>query len=185
MKHRIARPLGSLVLTLVLGSPFAADAKLAGSTSPEVVFTAVGPAGLKIEGKGQDLKVSDDGTTVKVSVPLVGIKTGIALRDRHMHDKYLESAKYPTAELEVPRASLKVPAAGQTSAFDAAGTLRLHGKTAPASFHCSSSRAGDKIQVTANLRLNMQEFGIQVPSYLGVTVKPDVDVAVRFDTNDE
>jgi polyisoprenoid-binding protein YceI len=185
MNHRKARGILVVLLAGAVSAPWAAAAKLWGSTSPDVVFTAIGPAGLKITGNGKDLKVVDDGTTVKVTVPLAGIKTGIALRDRHMHEKYLETSKYPAAELEVPRASLKVPAAGQTSTFDAAGTLRLHGKTAHTQFHCTSTRAGSKIRVTANLRLNMQEFGIEVPSYLGVTVKPDVDVAVQFETNEE
>jgi hypothetical protein len=35
------------------------------------------------------------------------------------------------------------------------------------------------------MHLNMNDFGIQVPSYLGVTVKPDVDVAAQFEVTDE
>jgi hypothetical protein len=31
----------------------------------------------------------------------------------------------------------------------------------------------------------MKEFGIDVPSYLGVTVKPDVQVSVKFDATDK
>jgi hypothetical protein len=30
----------------------------------------------------------------------------------------------------------------------------------------------------------MQDFGIEVPSYLGVSVRPDVDVSIRFEAND-
>jgi hypothetical protein len=30
------------------------------------------------------------------------------------------------------------------------------------------------------MRINIRDFGINVPSYLGVTVKPDVDVAIKL-----
>ena len=35
------------------------------------------------------------------------------------------------------------------------------------------------------MHLNMNDFAIEVPSYLGVTVKPDVDVIAQFDVIDE
>lgn len=34
--------------------------------------------------------------------------------------------------------------------------------------------------VDGRLRVNMNQMGIAVPAYLGVSVKPDVDVDVHF-----
>ncbi len=34
------------------------------------------------------------------------------------------------------------------------------------------------------MHLNMNDFGIEKPTYMGATVKPDVDVNVRFHFKD-
>src|SRR5262249_36771947 len=121
----------------------------------------------------------------KVQVPLASMKTGISIRDKHMHEKYLQTPNYPTAELNVPRSALKIPADGANSSGDAAGTLALHGKSKPINFHYTGTREGSKLKVKGTMHLNMNDFGIEVPVYLGVTVKPDVDVAAQFDVSDE
>ena len=163
----------------------AAHAKLSKVAGPEISFTLIGPAGMKIVGTGNELRVNDDGAAVKVSVPLSSMKTGISVRDKHMHEKYLQTPNFPSADLQVPRASLKIPAAGGNVAQDAAGTLMLHGKSKPVNFHYTSSRDGTKLKVHGTMHINMNDFGIEVPSYLGVTVKPDVDVIAQFDVIDE
>jgi hypothetical protein len=173
-----------LVAGGVLCSSLAAHAKLAKVAEPEVSFTLIGPAGMKIVGNGSALRVLDEGATVKISVPLAGMKTGISMRDKHMHEKYLETANFPTAELQVPRAALKIPAAGAVTQ-DTTGTLLLHGKNKPVTFHYNCSRLGAQLKVQGTMHLNMNDFGIQVPSYLGVTVKPDVDVVAQFEVSDE
>jgi hypothetical protein len=109
----------------VLCFSLAAHAKLSRAAGQEVSFTLVGPAGMKIVGTGNELKVADDGQAVKVTVPLGGMKTGISVRDKHMHEKYLQTANYPIADLNVPRSSLKMPADGAQVTQDAAGTLAM------------------------------------------------------------
>jgi polyisoprenoid-binding protein YceI len=115
-----------------------------------------------------------------VSVPLDSVTTGIGLRDTHMHEKYLETGQYPTAELSVPRAGLKFPGDGETVDATAAGTLTLHGKSQPVTVHYKAVRKGNSYEVKADFHLNMNDYGIATPSYLGITVKPGVDVAVSF-----
>lgn len=185
MKGRMRNLWISAAAAGVLGFSVAAHAKLSKVSGPDVSFTLIGPAGMKIVGTGNELKVADDGTAVKVTVPLANMKTGISVRDKHMHEKYLQSGNFPTADLSVPRASLKIPAAGSNVAQDATGSLTLHGKTKPVNFHYTSSREGTKFKVHGTMHLNMNEYGIEVPSYLGVTVKPDVDVVAQFEVADE
>ncbi|HMA94717.1 MAG TPA: YceI family protein [Polyangiaceae bacterium] len=140
-----------------------------------VTFHATGPGGLAIEGTGTDVTVREQDKTVQVSVGLGALKTGIDLRDRHMKEKYLETPKYPRAELTVARSKLALPGEG-----DADGSLTLHGVTRPVRVHYIAKGTEKELLVNGTLKLNMKEFGIQVPSYLGVTVKPDVSVNVRF-----
>ena len=173
-----------VIAVATLAFPLAADAKLARTGSPSVSFTAVGPAGLKIVGTTSDLDVVDDASSVTITVPLANLTTGIALRDRHMREKYLQVQNYPNATLKVDRASVKFPAPGAESSGDAQGTMAIHGKTHPVSFHYTAKKEGAGYAVSGSVHLDMKDYGIDVPSYLGVTVKPDVDVAVRFVANE-
>lgn len=143
-------------------------------------FKAVGPGGLSIVGNGSDVAVKDQGDMLAISVGLNSLKTGIDLRDNHMKEKYLETSKYPTAVLQVEKAKLKIPTPGA----DTEGKLSLHGVTRTVRVHYSANGSSNKATVAGTLRVNMKEFGINVPSYLGVTVKPDVDVSVQFDATD-
>jgi polyisoprenoid-binding protein YceI len=164
------------LLLLLPGLAFA----LLQSSEAKVGFTCIGPGGLHVEGTGGELQVEDKGDVLLVTVPLTAITTGIGLRDTHMREKYLETPKYPTAELSVPRAGLKFPPEGETADGSAPGTLTLHGKSQPVSFHYRAVHKGKAYEVQADFHLNMNDFGIVTPSYLGITVKPGVDVTVSF-----
>jgi polyisoprenoid-binding protein YceI len=166
-------------LTLSAG----AAAKLAKSGGASATFRAAGPAGLNIDGKTTDVNVSDDGASVTVIVGLKGLKTGIGLRDEHTQ-KALESDQYPTAEFQIARSALKVPAAGAAASGDARGTFKLHGKAKEISVHYEAKREGDIINVAGNGTINMTEFGIKPPTYLGVGVKPTVEIRVAFGAKD-
>jgi polyisoprenoid-binding protein YceI len=160
----------------------AAHASAAFSVTGEraVSFKAVGPGGLSIVGNGNDVGVKDQGERVDIVVGLSSLKTGIALRDKHMRERYLETPKYPNAILEVARSKVVLP----TKGADLDGKLTLHGVTKPVRVHYEATGTGAKAQVTGSLRINMNDFGIAVPSYLGVTVKPNVDISVKFEVQD-
>jgi polyisoprenoid-binding protein YceI len=176
---------GSLVIALAaVLVPFAADAHLASPTHAHVSFTAIGPGGMNIIGTSDELAVTEDAKGIKVSVPLSKVTTGIGLRDRHMHEKYLEVEKFPNADLVVARSALRVPAAGQAADGNAPGTMTLHGQAKSVSIHYVAKRDGNVLHVTGTASLNMNDFGIQTPSYMSVKVKPDVSLAVGFDVTD-
>jgi polyisoprenoid-binding protein YceI len=139
---------------------------------------------MKIVGNTPDVAASDDGQTVTITVTLTHLTTGIELRDKHMREKYLEVQTYPTAVLTVPRVALSFPAAGATQSGDPQGSVALHGQTRPATFHYSATNDAGNYRVDGTVHINMRDFGITVPNYLGVTVKPDVDVDVHFAATD-
>ena len=124
-----AAALGMALATV--GASIAASAALSSPSDAHVTFQASGPAGLKIEGSTTELNVSDDGGTLSIDVPLANLATGIALRDHHMKEKYLEVPKYPSATLLVARSALKLPPPGGAIELDVPGTLKLHGQTSP------------------------------------------------------
>jgi len=168
--------------TLALVAAVPALAGLAVSGEHQVTFHAKGPAGLGIDGKGNDVKMSDSTKTLDLVVGLNGLKTGIELRDKHMKEKYLETQKYPTAKLHVEKSSLRLPSGGKRVEAQGTGLLTLHGVTKKIPFHYSATGTPKRAHVDGHLHVNMNDFNIHVPSYLGVTVKPDVEVAVSFGT---
>lgn len=182
MNHR------TFVRTAVLGvavcAAATASAALGKDGSSTVSFTAVGPAGLRIVGTTPDLAVADDGQQVEIKVPLASLTTGISLRDSHMRDKYLQVGTYPDARLVVARSALQLPADGADADGNGTGTMTLHGQSKPVGFHYKLSRRGQKTAVTGDVQVNMNNFGITTPSYLGLSVKPVVAVSVQFSVSD-
>jgi polyisoprenoid-binding protein YceI len=164
----------------LLGLSAGAQATLSAPTEQHVSFVASGPAGMKIEGSTSELSLADQGDNIVITVPLANLSTGIGLRDRHMRDKYLEVPKYPSATLSVARSALKVPSAGDKVQMDVPSTVTLHGQARPVTVHYEAKRDGATVLSHGSFRINMTDFGVVVPVYLGVTVKPEVDVSANF-----
>jgi polyisoprenoid-binding protein YceI len=180
------RSLGcaGLLAMALFASP--AMAKLGKATSPSVVAETSATGGLKITAKTSELRVDEnpEGTMV-VIVALRNLDTGNSLRNKHLREKYLEVDKYPDAELSIPRSSLDFPSEpGRTVSHSASGTMKLHGVSRPATFTYSAKKDGAGYSVTGSTRIDIRDYGIQTPSFMGVTVQPDVTVSVGFAVSD-
>ncbi len=156
-------------------APGDADAKLGGSAGTATFHAKATPGDLAIDGTTNEVAVADDGTNVTVTVQLGNVTTGIGLRDRHTK-KYLEVTKFGSASLQVPRAQLNFN--GGTG--DANGALTIHGTTRQTPFHYTATKNGTSFTVKGSTHIKLTDFGIEIPSYVGVTVKNDVDVDVSF-----
>lgn len=183
MSHRKLvgrRARGASLVIAALALPLVAHAAYVRTGDAIVEFVAVGPGGLRIVGKTGDLQVTDAGAAIKVTVPLAGLKTGIDTRDNHLREKYLHVRQHPTAELEVPRAALKLPAAGGTVTDETDGTLRLHGVARKVRFKYTLRHEGGRIKVEGGFRIDIRDFGMEIPSYMGLKVRPQVDAGAHF-----
>jgi polyisoprenoid-binding protein YceI len=167
--------LAALLLALPL---LAAATRVTGE--PSAGFHGRGPGGFGLDGKTNQLRVEDDGTTLKITVPLGTLQTGIALRDRHMREKYLQVDKYPDAVLEVPWSGVKLPGDGQTGEGTAPGKMTIHGKSKDVQVKYRIVRAGNRYQVTGNVPVNLKDYDIEAPSYMGLTVQPDIETSASF-----
>ena len=173
------RPVLWGLLALACGIPSLVLAAWADSDA-RVTFSCVGPGGLRFQGTGKELQTVEKAEALLFIVPVATITTGIGVRDAHMQERYLESDKYPTAELAVPRAVLSFPADGATVEATASGTMTIHGASRPVTFHYKATRKGSAYDVHGDVQINMNDYGIPTPTYLGVTVKPPVDIQVAF-----
>lgn len=170
--------------TLALSVALPASAALKSQGESKVVFKAAGPAGLSFEGKGKEVSLKELGAAVVVTVKLGSIETGIALRDRHMKEKYLETGKYPDAVLEVEKSKLQFPSGSAVHAT-VDGKLTLHGVTHPVKVDYHAEGNAKHANVDGTLRINMKDYKVEVPSYLGVTVRPNVDIEVKLAVVDQ
>jgi polyisoprenoid-binding protein YceI len=172
-----AQQAALIAFVLTALSPAFSHAAFTRAGAATVRFTATGPAGLKFAGNGSELSVREADGKVTVSIPLASLDTAIELRNRHMRDKYLEVQTHPNAVLVAERARFKLT----TNSGEERAELTLHGRTRPVLVKYTIERAADgTLKVEGSTRIDMREFGIEVPSYLGVAVKPEVDVAVSF-----
>jgi polyisoprenoid-binding protein YceI len=153
---------------------------LARSGESSVIVLAHGPAGLRIEGKSSDVSLEEDASGLTFKVPLAPIETGIGLRNRHLREM-LEAEKFPIAILRVARGDLIFPREHQPAEGTAKGELTLHGQSrAVEVYYHAETGAGGITQVRGSLQLDIREFEIKSPSYLGVTVAPEVEVKVAL-----
>jgi polyisoprenoid-binding protein YceI len=162
-----------LAASLCLASVVLAD--LGVMKVDDVNFFATGPAGFKINGKTSALEVKSEGESVVLRVPLDTVDTGIDLRNRHMKEKYLDTKAFSHAELKVARALLK-EGAGQNGT----GTFTVHGISKNVALTYDVVKSGEGLQVKGTFDINIKAHGINIPSYLGVTVKPEVKVSAAF-----
>lgn len=178
MDHRLK--LLSLATLTALGSvALVASARLNSIGAAEVGFLAVGPAGLKINGHSDKLSASEKDGKLSVVAPLTHLKTGISLRDGHLRH-YLDTEKYSNATLSVERSKLETPADNQVAQGSAVGRFTMHGVTKPVKFRYRAKRTGSDYHVQGLTQIDIRDFGVEVPCYLGVCVHPDVKIKVKF-----
>jgi len=161
----------------------AAHAAFAGIGDSTSEFLAVGPGGLKIEGKGTGVSVAEAGGNLTVTAAVNGLKTGMSLRDDHLK-KAINADKHPNATLTVARSQLQVPADGQSATATTKGKFTLNGVTKELDFDYKVSRTGSDYHVQGKTQFDLTQFALEQPCYLGVCVDKTIKVKVAFKVRD-
>jgi polyisoprenoid-binding protein YceI len=171
--------IGALLIG-ALAWPVPARAGERSLANARVRFTASVSNGPKIVGTGTDLRFESKGGLLIFRVPLSAVTTRKEARDRQMRDRYLEADTHPTVELQMAREALTIPKHDGVFEGDASASLKLHGKSRQTSVHYSVERRGESLKVSGSFRVDLRAHGIDIPSYRGITVRPEVDVEVAF-----
>lgn len=142
-------------------------------TEGSVTWHALDSLGVtKIDGEGGKPTgtITKDGGKVSgtFECAMADFKTGIALRDAHMKEKYLVVDKYP-------KATLKLDPVADSGDVDWTGTLTLKDVTKPVK---------GKAHITANsveatFSINTDDFNVGSPKFMGVQMGTTVDITVR------
>lgn len=157
----------------------------------EVEFLAIGnPSALKIRGRAKEegqkpatgtLTIDNGSITGKVGVLVDSFDTGIALRNKHMKEKYLEVGKFPSSELALTE--LKLPAPGDVSvkAVPFKGNLTLHGVTKPVAGVADVEKHGKDVALKFEFKVGTDDYNISTPSFMGITVTREVTVNANIE----
>ena len=180
MKHDAIAAFG---IALMMAAPAgAADAyRISGG---EVTVTCPLTVGGSFEAKTRSL--SGDVTTAAdaqgalrgaLRVELQTLETGIAIRDRHMKNNYLEVEKGPgfaAATIE----DIRVEKLDGKTVFT--GVLSLHGQKKKITGAAELQQRDGRIRVQAQFPVKVSEFEIPAPAYLGVGVKDEIQIKVSL-----
>jgi polyisoprenoid-binding protein YceI len=113
--------------------------------------------------------------TGALRVDLQTLETGIAVRDRHMRDTYLEVEKGP--EFAVATVDqIRVEKLDGKSTFK--GTLLLHGQRQEVTGMAELQQRDGRIRVQAQFPIKVSAFQIPKPTYLGVGVRDEIQIKV-------
>ena len=117
-----------------------------------------------------------------VSVDLSTIDTGIGLRNQHLRENYLEVAKgegYNKAVLsEIQLAEASGESFDGTTPFT--GTLLLHGVKRPVAGTAEIHSEGASRRVRAEFPVELSQWAVKTPEYLGVGVGSRLLVKVNL-----
>jgi polyisoprenoid-binding protein YceI len=155
---------------------------IVGRTGEVKGYVSVDPTGIKGTAKG------------RFEVTLDSLKTGINMRDQHMREKFLETAKFPKALFELT----KVDSASQNTLADQKdiqlvleGNFTVHGITraikVPATItylkesdETKQRLPGDLLHIVTSFNVNLGDYAIDRPQILflklGETQKVDLDL---------
>ncbi len=181
-KHSVSRWSAGLAIAALTFS-VAAHAAFKSVDKGEIDFRAVGPAGLKIDGEGTGIDVSEAGGKLNIKVDLTNFKTGISLRDDHLK-KFLKTEVNKYAVMSVDKSSITIPESGKTSQGSATGTLALNGKSKPFKFDYKVDNKGGTYEVQGKGTVDFTHHGYEKPCYLGQCVDKDVQLKVKFKAKD-
>ena len=154
----------------------------------KVDFLSIGrPAAIKIHGEGSKLegKMSLNGLLAsgRLIFDLDSLDTDIGLRNKHMKEKYLETAKFKNAELTIVKMAIPPRLYAQdakTISLPFSGMLALHGTTHPITGTSEVRMDGNKLKGSADFEIKLSEYNIEIPTYMGITVADVVKVTVNF-----
>lgn len=117
----------------------------------------------------------------ELAVDLTTLDSGIGLRNTHMRENYLEVNKGdPFRRAILKDIVLGGDPATMSGATTFTATLLVHGVERPVRGQARLSRQGNAVRVEASFPVVLADHGIAKPRYLGVGVRDEVQVKVRF-----
>jgi polyisoprenoid-binding protein YceI len=125
------------------------------------------------------IDISDSGVASgRIVIDLTTAQTGVARRDKKMHDKILESARFPLAVFTIERMDGTVNKVG-ASDIQLHGKLEMHGVSKQVSLPARVTSDGHRVSASGVLIIPYLQWGMADPSFFILRVEKQVKVTVR------
>lgn len=105
-------------------------------------------------------------------------ETGNPRRDRKMHEKILESRRFPDIVYDVQRVTGTIHRSGRSD-LQLHGILDFHGDRRPLTLPVVAAAEGNRVTATGNLVIPYVEWGLKDPSFFLLRVAKEVHVTVK------
>jgi len=135
-----------------------------GQVSGEIVFDPAAPARAE--------------ASIAVNAP--GLRSDNAVRDQHLHDKVLDTGRFPAITLTAREFKPAPTANGEKGEGLLVGVLSLHGVERPVSIPIQYTLRNGVLQATARFSITLTDFAVVPPRMLGLTVRNQVAVEASF-----
>lgn len=114
----------------------------------------------------------------RIVIDMKSASTGNARRDRKMHEKILETERYPEAVFTVDRISGGILREGRSD-LQLHGQLDLHGASHEIAVLAKAVAEGDRVTATGSLTIPYVEWGLDDPSFFLLRVEKQVQVEIK------
>lgn len=151
----------------------------------EIQFKAIGrPSAIRILGRSPicegHFQIQGNQVTGEAHLDLKRFDTGIAMRNKHLFETYLEVAKYPEARLKLDSLVLTHPTGPDGKVQREQGPFRaslsLHGKELPVQGMFEVKPDDGALKLSADFRIKIEDYQIKTPTFAGITVASDVEI---------
>jgi len=170
----------------------AADGKNQASFESAATLENIKGTATKLSGTIAADPANPAASSVDLTIDVASLDTGIAMRNEHLHDRYLAVEKFPIMTFKSVSVTSPLKAIGPNQPVDVSvtGDMTLHGVTKritvpvrvviiPQSELTKSSRgAGDWIHATTTFPIKLTDFGIEVPEKMLMKVSNDISIKV-------
>lgn len=123
--------------------------------------------------------------TGEIVIDLTRAETGIARRDRKMHENTLETDRYPEAVYRIDRIDLPASIQQGRNELQLHGELDFHGDTHAVAVPAVAVLEGDRVSATGWFEAPYVDWGLDDPSFfvlrVGKTVRVELEVAGRLE----
>ena len=133
----------------------------------------------KVKGGTVRWEIATGQTHGQIVVDVKSGYTGVAARDRQMHDAVLESDRFPEAVFLPDRVTGQVSMEGE-SQVDVHGILRIHGQDHEVTFHGKVNLQDHRVTASAKFVMPYVSWGMKDPSTFVLRVNDKVDLEMNL-----
>ncbi|MGO1768882.1 MAG: YceI family protein [Microbacterium sp.] len=109
-------------------------------------------------------------TAATIEVDVASIETDADNRDEYFRGEALETDEFPTAVFTLTEPAALEPGA---ETVDLGGTFEIHGVTQPAEVTVAVAVDGDELQVSGEVPIVFEDYGVTAPDLGFVSVEPE------------